>query len=128
MALKDIMSKLGQKGKERKQLIRDLDEQVRIQKIVEDRQKSANERELERFIDEQREKEIKEQLKIARKQKDQDIKFNHNPLNTKNIMKAEWEIMKEPNMFKGKSNMFSNQSLIHKSNPKLLHNAKWLMK
>lgn len=129
MGFKDIVSKLGEKGKKRKELIRDLDEQVRIQKLVEDRQKSANERELEKFMNESREKQITEQLKIARKQKQDDITFNHNPLDVPNITnKTEWSVLKEKNQFTNKKSMFSDQPLIHKSNPKLLKNAKWLMK
>lgn len=124
-----MVGKMRERSDNRKESIRDLDEQVRIQRLVEDRQKSANERELERFMNEHREKEITEQLHSARKQKDHDIKFNHNPLDVPNITnKTEWSVLKEKNMFKAKKSMFSDQPLIHKSNPKLLQNAKWLMK
>ncbi len=129
MAFKDMVSKMRERSDNRKELIRDLDEKVRIQNLVEDRQKSANERELNRFINEEREKNISEQLEIARKQKDHDIKFNHNPLDVQNITnKTQWSVMKEKNQFTNKKSMFSDQPLIHKSNPKLLQNAKWLMK
>ena len=104
-------------------MVRDLDESMRVEKIVNERQKSANQRELESYIKEDQEQQIKEQLEFMRRKRDKDIKFNHNPLNTKNIMKSQWEIMKEKNMFKGKSNMFSNQEFIHKSNNRLMDNG-----
>jgi hypothetical protein len=126
MTFSDVLDKLKERSRNRKELIRDLDERVRIEELVQERKKSANERELERFMKEHREENIKVQLDEVRKMRDKDIKFNHNPLNAKNIMKSEWEVMKEPNMFTGKGNMFANQPFIHKNNPKLLKNERWL--
>ena len=123
MGFKDIIQNIGSKQKARKEMIRQLDEQMRIEKLVNDRTLSANERELERFDSEEREEQIKEALDVMRKKRDQDIKFGHNPLNTKNIMKSEWEVLKEPNQFSKKSNMFANRQNIHKSNKKLLSNG-----
>ena len=129
MGFKEIMEKFGEKGKRRKEMIRDLDEQVRIQKLVEDRQKSSNERELERFMKENREEHIKVELDEVRKMRTKDIQFNHNPLNVKNITNhTDWEVLKERNLFKGKSSMFSNNEFIHKNNPKLLQNNPNLFK
>ncbi|MFW6225648.1 MAG: hypothetical protein ACOC3V_01650 [bacterium] len=123
MGIKEVLKGFKEGQQRRKDMIKQLDEQMRIQKLVEDRQKSANERELERYFKENREKTIKQQLEIARKKRDEDIKFGHNPINTPNIMKAKWEVMKEKNMFSGKGNMFSNQDFIHKSNNKLMNNG-----
>ena len=122
MGFKDILERIGEKNKIRKEKMRVLDENLRVQKIVEDRTKSANERELEKFMKEERGEQIKERLEFYRREREEDIKFNHNPINTKNIMKAEWEVMKEPNQFTGKSNMFSKNQFIHRDNPNLLKN------
>ena len=124
MGFKDIIKNLGEGQRNRKEMIRQLDEQVRIQKLVEDRQKSSNERELERFEHEDREERIKEALIMMRKKRDQDIKFNHNPLDVQNITNhTDWEVLKERNQFSGRGNMFTNQQNIHKGNDKLLHSS-----
>ena len=128
MGFKELLERWGEKSRERKELLRQMERQMRFQKIVEDRQKSANERELERFHNEEREEQIKESLEYERKKRDHDIKFNHNPLDTPNIMKAEWEVLKEKNIFAGKSNSFSNQKSILKNNPNLLKSNKKLLK
>ncbi|GBE19368.1 MAG TPA: hypothetical protein ENG87_00515 [Candidatus Pacearchaeota archaeon] len=122
MTFKEIIQKIGEKNRARKELLRQADEQDRIHSTIEERKKSANERELERFMKENREEQIKGQLDVERKKRRDDISFNHNPLHTKNIMKAEWEVLREKNMFAGNSNMFSNQEFIHKNNPNLLKN------
>jgi len=127
MGISDLISKVRAKGKERKELIRRMDEQMRAEEILESRKKSANERELERFFKEKREEQIKIDLDEARKIRDRDIKFNHNPLDTPNITNhVDWEVLKERNMFSNKSNIFSNHKFIHKGNPKLLKNERWL--
>jgi len=120
---KEFIQGLGKKSKERKELLKRMDDQMRAEKTLEERQKSANQRELEGYYKEEREAQIKEDLEYMRKKRDQDIKFGHNPLDTKNIMKSEWEVLKEPNQFSKKSNMFSNRDFIHKNNNKLLHNG-----
>lgn len=123
MGFKDILKSVGNKQRAKKELIRKAEEELRIQKLVEDRQKSANERELERFQKEEREEEIKKALEIARKKRDEDIKFGHNPLDIPNITReSDFSILKQRNLFKGKGNMFTGQRMIHKSNPKLLEN------
>ena len=62
-----------------------------------------------------------------RKARSDDIRFGHNPLDVKNITAGtQWEVMKERNMFKGKSNMFGNKGNIHKSNPNLLKSGNML--
>ena len=124
MGLADLIRRLGEKNKERKEKIRLLDEEIRLQKLVQDRMKSANERELEKFIEEDRQENINKMLEKMRKKRQQDIAFGHNPLNVKNITaKTEWEVLKERNMFKGRGNIFTNQNFIHKSNNKLLNNG-----
>ncbi|HDK25983.1 MAG TPA: hypothetical protein ENG48_02670 [Candidatus Atribacteria bacterium] len=126
MGLKEIIQNLGEKQKARKEKIRLLDEEIRLQKLVQDRMKSANERELERFMEENRQENIKKMLEVMRKKRQRDINFNHNPLNTPNIMKAKWEVLKERNMFKNPRSSILNQEFIHKGNSNLFKNNRRL--
>ena len=124
MGFKDILKRMGEKNKARKQLLKDAQQQLRVQEIIEERSKSANERELNRFLKEEREENIKEQLDFHRKQRDKDIRFGHNPLDVQNITsETQWEVLKEKNMFAGRGNMFQGQSSIHKNNSSLLNNG-----
>jgi len=124
MGFKEIIQNIGSKNKERKEMIKQMSDQIRFQKLVEDRQKSSNQRELEGYYEEDKQAQIKEALESARKKRDNDIKFNHNPINAKNITNStQWEVLKEKNQFGGKSNMFENQSMIHKSNNQLLNSG-----
>ncbi len=59
MGFKEIVQKLTGGKSENKEMIKQFERQVRTQRIVEDRLKSANERELERFKNEDREEQIK---------------------------------------------------------------------
>jgi hypothetical protein len=128
MSFKEIVERFGERSKRRKEMVRDLDEQVRIQKLVEDRAKSANERELERFMRENREEHIKLELGKARKMRQDQINFGNNPLDVKNITShTDWNVLKEKNLFNKKSNMFSNQEFIHKNNDKMFKSSMRLM-
>lgn len=126
MVFKELLEKLTGRRKERSEKFKEMEEDYRLQKMLEERQKSSNERELERFQNEEREEVIKEHLDFYRKRRDEDIKFGHNPLDAKNIMKSEWEVLKEKNQFAHKGNMFVGKKNIHKSNPNLLKNDKRL--
>ncbi len=128
MGVKEIIQNFGEKNRARKELIKRMSDQARFEKIVEDRMKSSNQRELERYMNEDREQLIKEHLEVARIKRQREIDFGHQPLNTKNIMKAEWEVLKEPNQFSKKSDMFSNQNSIMKDNPNLLKSNNKLLK
>jgi len=124
MGLKELIHKVSERNKERKEKIRLLDEELRLQKLVQDRMKSANERELERFMKEEREEQIKKALDVMRKRRQHDINFGHNPLDVKNITaKTDWEVLKERNLFSNTGNIFANQDFIHKSNRILLNNG-----
>lgn len=99
------------------------EEQLRIQKLLTERQKSSNERELEKFANEEREEMIKESLDYQRQKREHDIRFNHNPLDVENITnKNQWEVLKERNQFSGNKCMFSNQQNVLKNDGNLLKN------
>jgi hypothetical protein len=123
----ETLKSFGEKSRERKEKIRELDEDIRIQKIVEDRTKSSNERELEKLLSIKREKQLKEVLEKERKEFDYENNYGHNPLSAKNITnKSDYTILKQKNLFKQKGNMFQGQKYIHQPNKKLLNNGKIL--
>jgi len=127
MGFKEILNKVKEKRNERKEVFRKMQEQDRLENLLEERKKSSDQRELERYLKEIQEKQIKEQLDIVRKQRSNDIRFNHNPLNTKNITNhVDWNVLKEKKLFSGKGNMFTNQEFIHKSNKNLLKSGNTL--
>lgn len=125
MGFKEIVQALGQRSRERKELLREADDQLRIQRILEERQKSANERELERFQKEDREVQIREALEFHRAKLKEEIEFAHNPLNAPNITNhSDFEVLKEKNLFAGhKKNMFmGHEANVMRNNPNLLKN------
>lgn len=131
MGIAKLFGKLKEGNSRRKDLLKEADEQMRVQEILEERKKSSNERELEKRLKVKREEQIKEQLDILRKEERDDIAFNHNPLHTPNITnKVSWEVMKEKNMFSGKNNkcMFSGQPFIHKGDNKMFRSRMSMMK
>jgi hypothetical protein len=128
MGIKEFIQNLGERSRERKELMKQADDQIRVQKVLEDRQKSANERELERYVKEEREVEIKQALEYYRKKKDNDVKFGHNPINTPNIMKAQWEVMKEKNQFSNSPNVCVGHKSVLKNNRNLLKNNERLLR
>ena len=108
-------------SKVKKELLKKMLEQDRMENIVIERRKSSNQRELEGYVKENYEKSIKEELERMRKARRDDISFGSNPLDVKNITNStQWEVLRERNMFKGRSTMFQGQGNIHKSNPNLL--------
>jgi hypothetical protein len=120
---KEIIQGLGSKNKERKERFHEIDEEDRLHTIVEDRKKSSNERELERYLKEEREKKIKEQLEIVRKKRDAEINYLHNPINAKNITNhSDFNLLKEKKLFSDNKNMFAhNSSVLSRGNLGLCH-------
>jgi len=129
MGLKDLINNIRERKREKKQKFIEAEEDMRIQEMLEERKKSANERELEKFMKKEREEKIKLELDKMRKKEARDINFNHNPLDVPNVIShAKWEILKEKNMFKNNSNMFFNNEFIFKNNPNLLKNNMRLLR
>ena len=129
MGFSDVIEKIKERNQSRKDLIKDLDDKIRIEELVNERRKSSNQRELESYMKEDNEENIKVQLEKMRKIRKEDITFKHNPLDVKNITNhTDWQVLKEKNLFASKKNMFSNNEMVHKNNPNLLKNVKWLMK
>ena len=85
----------------------------KIQRILDTRELSSNERELIKFQEKEREEQIKEALEHYREREKEDIDFNHNSLNTPTILKSEWNVLKNKNIFKGNKNItLSNENSI----------------
>lgn len=128
MGFKEVISKIGERQREKKELINNMSDQLRFQKLVEDRMKSSNERELERYQNEDREASIKEHLEYARKKRSDEISYGHNPVDAENIMKAKWSVLKNKNQFKNVPNVCVGHKSVLKNDRKLLKNNKKLLK
>jgi len=97
----DLVRKWGEKKKVKSEKFKEMQEDYRLNKMLEERQKSSNERELERYFKEEREKHIKEQLDAVRKKKTQEAwKGGNNLKKQTSIMRNERPILKEKNIFK----------------------------
>ena len=102
MALSDFLKKNIAKTAR----FKEAQENMQIQKKLEERQKSSNERELERFREEEREKMITKNLEEFRKHRQ------------KESMKT--TVLGGTNMFKGKGNIMSGETTVMKNNDRLL--------
>ncbi len=88
---------------------KELEKRDKLRHILEERKKSANERELERFNQEDREKLVKMALDKRRKQQRNEF-FRTN-------------IFPKENIFKGKQVIMDNDTSVLKNNNKLLHGS-----
>jgi len=99
-----ILDKLLGRRSERDNKFKEAEDELRINKFVQQKQKNSNERELERFLEEERQKQIKNQLENFRRKK-RDEMWRGNSL------------MKGKNLFKGKTTALSgNANLLHGRN------------
>ena len=121
MVFKDILKRLLNKDEE-------LNEEAhrrKIQRILDTKEMSSNERELNRFQEEERQDNIKEALEFYRQRRKEQIDFGHNALDTKSIMKSEWEVLKNKNIFKGNENsILNNHNSIIKSKNIFMRNRR----
>lgn len=108
--LKDMLSGMGNDKKEFKSKFKEAEQNRKIQKLIEEREKSANQRELERRMKIQQEDEYKEILDKLRKKDNKDMWCSNSLLKSQtSIMKNDRPILKEKNIFKGNKNMFMNK-------------------
>lgn len=99
MSLMDTIRKFNENKKEKSSKFKELQEDYRMQKTLEQRQKSNNERELERFMNEKREKMITTQLKKIRKQETKKMWKGNMFAGKSTITKSDRPILKEKNIF-----------------------------
>lgn len=85
--------------------------EMKIAKTLEERQKSSNERELERYMKEQHEAKIKQTLdKIHDKQNKESWKSPNQVIHqSKRILHEDSNILKQKNIFKGNKNITMNK-------------------
>lgn len=109
--LQNIAKGIKGDNSEFKERLKDIQMERKAQRIAEDREKSANERELERLIKREREDKIKEQLNKIRKKENKEMWKSNSILKEKaTMMKNDRPILKEKNIFKHNQNLFSNQN------------------
>lgn len=96
MALQGLLKRIF--GKDEK--FKEMQENVRFQKIIEQRQKNANERELERFQEEEKQKAIKQKLEQFRKMRRAES-------NKSTILKSDFNVLHNPNPILKEKNIFS---------------------
>ena len=105
---------MGNRNSEMKVKFKEAQEQKKIINKLEELDKSSNERELERYVHEEREKEIKSNLELFRKKREHEDNYEHNPLKIPNIMnKRQNEILKSKKLFCNQGNMFTHQKRIY---------------
>jgi len=99
MGIMDMIRKWNENKKIKSEKFQEMQENYKMNKMLEERQKSANERELERYMEEQREKMIKDKLgKIRKKENTESWKSNYFKGGTA-ITKNDRPILKEKNIF-----------------------------
>lgn len=101
--IKEIIEKL----RERKAKYKELDENYRLNKMLAERQKSANERELERYMEEERQARIKTELEHFRNKRKQENNNGSKMMKSKYIFKDNGHnILKSKNIFENQKNLF----------------------
>jgi len=97
----DLIRKMSGKKQVTKQKYKEAEEDMKIQKLLEERQKSSNRRELERYMKEAEEEKIKEALDKIRHDKTSESWSGKNSLmNQKmNILNNDRTILMEKNIF-----------------------------
>ena len=112
----DLIKKMTEKKSEKGERFKQMQEDDRLQTMLEERKKSANRRELERYYREQEEQRIKEQLDIIRKRRNKETWQGNSFLGKKSsILRNERPILKEKNIFKGnKKSMMKGECMFFK--------------
>lgn len=98
MGIKDLLRKRAEKGERFKQMI----EEVRMQKQIEQRMKSPQERELENFLERKRQEQIKIQVDDIRAQERREM-FSGGLSPEKNIFKGHKSILGGKKLFRMKA-------------------------
>lgn len=83
--LKNYLDKI----REKKQRFNDINNDIKFQEKIETRKKNSNERELERYYEEERQKNIQSQLTQFRKQKSDEILHTNLFANNKNLFQGQ---------------------------------------
>ena len=111
MGVMDLVRKMGERKKITKEKFKEAQENMKIEKMLEDRSKSSNERELESYMKKEREKKIKEELDIIHRKQNHENWKGTNMLKQKSILTNDRPILKEKNIFKKQKNMFLDNKI-----------------
>lgn len=104
-----MVRKLGENKRVLKEKLKDAAQERKIQRTLDEREKSSNERELESHVKEAREYHIKKQLDKIRMKKNHENWKGDNFAGRATILDEGRPILKERNLFTGNKNMFANQ-------------------
>lgn len=107
MGFKEALAKLSEKRKEQSAYMKELEKQHKAHRLLEERQKSANERELIRSLKETKETMIKEELELERKMRANESKLR-SPTNVPSIFNEGFGI--------GQQDIFSHSQPIMQRN------------
>ncbi len=113
MTIMDVIRRMGKNSEESKEKFKEAEENMRIQHKLEERQKSSNERELERYYKEQREAEIKGKLNTIHKQQNKD-NWKSNSILSKgaSILKNDRPVLKEDkNILENNNKLLSGKNI-----------------
>ena len=99
--LERLLDKSSKNKKEFKEKFKQAQENAKIEGLLLERSKSSNERELESYMEEQRENKIKEHLSRIHKKKNKEIWKSEHPImgQKMTILNNDRPILKEKNIF-----------------------------
>jgi len=106
MGIMDAIRRWQERKKVNSEKFKSLQEEMRMQKMVEQRMKSSNERELERHMEDERQKQIDITLKKIRDKKNKEAWKGTTLDKGTSILKDDRPMLKEKNIFKSQKNMF----------------------
>jgi hypothetical protein len=110
--LTEMIAKLRGNSPQFREDLKEAQNQVRIQKLVENRMKHPEEVELEKYIEEERQKQIHEAVEFHREKRKHESEIERNPLNAKNMFKdSDFEILKQKNLFSDNKNTLKQRNL-----------------
>jgi homoserine dehydrogenase len=107
MTISDIIKKFTHKDDEYKQA----EKELKINKTLETRQKNSNERELDKYHEEDRQEQIKKELEYYRKKKKDELWHGKSLLAGKNIFKGHKSILSQD-----KNILTNNKKLLKSEN------------
>jgi len=112
MGIRDFLNRL----REKRARYKEFEDSMKVQERYLERKKSSNERELERYMEENRQKQITAELEKFRKRDKYEMQNDHQILNTKNMYAGEKAIILKNNkkLFSSKSNLNTEGGLFFK--------------
>lgn len=105
MSLRDFIKKRSAKGEVLKEMI----EQRRLEKMADDRMKSPQEREIEAFLERERQEKMKQKLVQIHDMERRKI-FSGGLMDKKNIFKGHNNLLHTPSNFKVKSSLLNKST------------------